>query len=364
MQHSHTRENIVLAGLGRRFAATFVDMIVVFFILVLALLAAAAAGALDIAQYSKITWPPKEQFPGWVYVLAYGTVFVYYTLFELRSGTTPGKRAFRLVVTMDDGSAPRAGAIVARNLVRIPELVFYYIPSAISCLASPRNKRLGDIVARTVVVQTGAAASVAAMGRGFATAHGAPPRAASATAPMVASPAATAPETPEPEIAPAAAAEAAVAALKTAALAVQGAHLNYLRFSEAELAKAAASATVETAVQPPQAAPLPAETAGAPAAKAAEEALGQTLGEPAGEPLYSPEYTAAWYTLTDAVMALQKARAQADAAATRARTTLPAECAGHPDLVHLFRELEPYFTAGSDEQVHEAFMRVARGETS
>jgi len=117
---------------------------------------------------------------------------------------------------------------------------------------------------------------------------------------------------------------------------VRGAHLNYLRFSAVELAKDAGSAD----------------------------------GEPGGEPRvqpdpeYSPEYAAAWYTLADAVIAMQQAHAAAITAATREGTTLPAVCADQPDLTYLFRELEPYFTAGSDEQVHDAYMRVARGETT
>ena len=129
------------------------------------------------------------------------------------------------------------------------------------------------------------------------------------------------------------AAGAALAALKTAALAVRGAHLNYLRFSEVELAKDAGSAAREAAGDEP-------------------------------EPEYSPEYAAAWYTLADAVIAMQQAHAAAIAAASREGTTLPAVCADQPDLTYLFRELEPYFTAGSDDQVHDAYMSVARGETT
>jgi hypothetical protein len=132
------------------------------------------------------------------------------------------------------------------------------------------------------------------------------------------------------------AASEALAALKTAALAARGAHLNYLRFSEVELAKGAAR---------------PAEgTAGLPGERP--------------EPEYSPEYAAAWYTLTDAVIAMQQAHATAIAAATREGTTLPDLCAAQPDVSYLFGELEPYFTAGSDEQVHDAYMSVARGETT
>jgi hypothetical protein len=61
---------------------------------------------------------------------------------------------------------------------------------------------------------------------------------------------------------------------------------------------------------------------------------------------------------------MQQAHAAAIAAASREGTTLPAVCADQPDLTYLFRELEPYFTAGSDDHVHDAYMSVARGETT
>jgi hypothetical protein len=45
-----------------------------------------------------------------------------------------------------------------------------------------------------------------------------------------------------------------------------------------------------------------------------------------------------------------------------AGTSIPEQAADQPDLTYLFGELEPYFAAGSDEEVHEAYLRVARGE--
>ena len=77
---------------------------------------------------------------------------------------------------------------------------------------------------------------------------------------------------------------------------------------------------------------------------------------------YSPEYVSAWYTLDYAVAALQLARTRADAAAARAGTTLEVAGGGQPDLLHLARELAPYFSASSDEDVHEAYLLVARGD--
>jgi hypothetical protein len=272
-----------------------------------------------------------------MYALTYGLIFVYYTVLEALTAASVGKLVFRMRVTMDDGTRPSGTAVVIRNLIRLPEVLFWYIPSGISCLANAKNKRLGDLAAKTVVVRRGAApAGYAAPGvtpswRGGAALPPAPPLLQAPVAPGLATPApaSTAVYTPAPT---AAGASEALAGLKTAALAVRGAHLNYQRFSEVELAKD------------------PGGTAG-------------TAGDqPEAE--YSPEYAAAWYTLADAVIAMQQAHAAAIAAASREGTTLAAVCADQPDLTYLFRELEPYFTAGTDEQVHDAYMSVARGETT
>ena len=335
MDQAHVREQVVYASLGWRVAAIAVDTVVLFFLLVVIFAVLAAAGTLDLKDPAYSGGIDLQRTaPVWMYFVTYGLIFVYYTLFEALTAASVGKLVFRMRVTMDDGTKPSGLAVVLRNLIRLPEVLFWYIPSGISCLANPRNKRLGDLAARTVVVRQGTAAVVPAGSRQT----GSWPGGGSVPAPPGAGPAGPgwAPAPPAPLAAhPAAMADpgaaAALAALKTAALAVRGAHLNYLRFSEVELAK----------------------EAGASAAVEGDEA----------EPEYSPEYAAAWYTLADAVIAMQQTHASAIAAATREGTTLAAVCADQPDVTYLFRELEPYFTAGSDDQVHDAYMQVARGAT-
>jgi len=230
-------------------------------------------------------------------------------------------------VTMPDGSRPNGMAVLVRNLVRLPEAWLLYLPAGISCLAGPRRQRLGDHAAHTVVVRrrpaTGAAAIPASPPQpgppGFAPPPMPPPLAAASTA---------APAWPAVPAAPPAAApptaEAALARLKTAALAARGAHLNYLRFSERELA----------------------------------------TGPADGSDAYSEEYVSAWFTLTEAVAELGAARDAATGAATAAGRTLDEACAGQADLAHLLRELAPYFEVRADEDVHEAFLVVARSEAA
>jgi uncharacterized RDD family membrane protein YckC len=330
------REQMQYAGLGWRFAAVAVDTVLVLMASSIALAVLMVAGVVDLGVTQTATFDEilnaSRVAPGWLMPAEYALFFAYFTLFELR-GTTPGKRLFRLSVTGEDGTPPSPRAVVVRNIVRIPEMYLLYLPSGISCLANSKNKRLGDLAAKTVVVRRSAApVGVAASGS---------VRSAPGRARAFATPAPSSPSVSVPAAAAAPGASEALAGLKTAALAVRGAHLNYLRFAEVELAKESVG------------------TAGSPADEAGAEPAAEA--EP---PEYSPEYAAAWYTLADAVIAMQQAHASAIAAATREGTTLPAVCADQPDLTYLFRELEPYFTAGSDDEVHDAYMSVARGETT
>lgn len=305
---------VIDAGLGWRFAAVVVDSIVLFVVLVVIFAVAAANGALDLEDPAfSGGFDLNQTAPAWAYPVAYGLVFVYYTLLEALLGASIGKLVFRMRVTMDDGSRPTGLAIVVRNVVRLPEVLFWYVPAAISCLASSRNKRLGDLAAHTVVVRLVPDASR------VRAAPAAPPLAPAAGAP--ASPVAARPggaPAPPPGLGP------ALRRFKRAALALRGAHATYLYFSESELA------------------------------------AGPRHDDRQHE--YSAGYTAAWYTLADAVTAAQKAQAAAEAATLREGTTLAAACADKPDLAHLTGALEPYLTAVDDEDIHAAYLAVARDE--
>ena len=303
MQELHPSEQMHYASLGFRFAALLVDMLIVLLASSVVLAVLSVAGVVDLgirsgASLSDI-YNSSLTAPLWLTPLEYGIVFLYFTLFEL-GGATPGKRVFRLTVAKDDGTRATSTAVVVRNVIRIPEMYLMYVPSAIACLVSKENKRLGDLAARTVVVRRVAAPAAA--------------------------PALRMPEAPAPPPSTAPDLTASVAAFKTAALAVAGAHRAYLHFSELELA-------------------------------AAEDHADEARP-------YAPGYIAAWYTLTDTVVGARTALAAAEAAAASAGTTVRDACADQPDLERLSREFGPYFTGESDDQIHDAYMRVARGETS
>ena len=80
----------------------------------------------------------------------------YYILFEgFNGGRTPGKAAFGIQVVSADGTPLTLGAVTLRTLMRLIDfLPAAYAAGAVSIVASPRNQRLGDLVAGTVVIRT------------------------------------------------------------------------------------------------------------------------------------------------------------------------------------------------------------------
>jgi len=347
MQPVTVQEQVEYASLGWRFTAVLIDTVVLFCIWTVMLLVdmvvlmgqsslnasdPAAAQALSREITQKIIDQQLGNSNLLFYVIVFGSLFIYYLFLEAFFAASVGKVVCRMRVTMVDGSRPTGLAIVVRNLVRVPEAMFFYIPSGISCSASPRRERLGDHAAHTVVVRRRLVpADGAAHPAPGARPYGAPasgPTAFGAPVPPASLPSApVAPPAPSPQHAPAATAAAgprpladALAQLKTAALAARGAHLNYLHFSERELA----------------------------------------ADDPAKA--YSEEYVSAWFTLTDSVAALRAARHDAASAAQSDGRTLADACAPQPDLAHLLRELEPYFTVDGDDAIHAAYLAVARAD--
>ena len=346
MQPVTVQEQVEYASLGWRFTAVLIDTVVLFCIWTVMLIVdmivlmgqsslnasdPAAAQALGREITQKIVDQQLGNSNLLFYVIVFGSLFIYYLLLEAFFAASVGKVVCRMRVTMTDGSRPSGAAIVVRNLVRVPEAMFFYIPSGISCSASPRRERLGDYAARTVVVRR----RLVPAGGTVRPAPAAPPHGAPASGPAafgapVPPVPPVAPPAPSAAYAPAAAATAAgprpladaLVQLKTAALAARGAHLGYLHFSERELAAGA--------------------------------------DDPARA--YSEEYVSAWFTLTESVAALRGARDDAAASAQAEGRTVEEVCAPQPDLAHLLRELAPYFTADGDDAIHAAFLAVARAD--
>jgi uncharacterized RDD family membrane protein YckC len=128
-----------LAGLGSRFIAQIVDLIIKGLAIALLWFVLSQAGLVGVA----IVIPATA-----LVMFAYDVVFETFS-----NGRTPGKRAARLRVVRAGGEAVDFMSSAIRNALRLVDgLPTSYVPGIISILATKRNQRLGDLAAGTIVI--------------------------------------------------------------------------------------------------------------------------------------------------------------------------------------------------------------------
>ncbi len=143
------------APLLRRLAAVMIDLLILSPVWMLALYALWNAEGLTLTELNLRVRSPDADlgimsffFPAVGFILG-----VYATIFEFVTTSTPGKRAVGIQVLGQDGKASSFGAIFWRNAMRVVE--FEFVPLVLLMALTPSRQRLGDIVARTIVVTTG-----------------------------------------------------------------------------------------------------------------------------------------------------------------------------------------------------------------
>jgi len=159
-----TPENIEfsceLAGLGSRFIAYLIDTVLQLGFLAVVALMVTVVEAL---------WPRNgiesmiEAFQWGRHIvivallLFFAVIFLgYYIIFEaLAGGQTPGKRIAGIRVIRDDGSPVTIYESAVRNFFRVIDfLPLYNALGIILILVNGKRKRLGDLVAGTLVIRT------------------------------------------------------------------------------------------------------------------------------------------------------------------------------------------------------------------
>lgn len=133
------------AGVAVRAAATAVDLVLLFIL---------------FAGFDAL-WGNEERglsVEGAPALFLFLLVFLYYVLFEAFAQGTPGKLVSGLrIVRAADGASIGITEAVLRTLLRpvdaLPYLVPYLVAAAVVGLLK-RNQRIGDMVARTLVVRT------------------------------------------------------------------------------------------------------------------------------------------------------------------------------------------------------------------
>lgn len=123
--------------IGRRWAATLIDSVVMFGFLI------CGDAFLGNALYQKLL-------PLFLLVLA-----LYYPVLEGLEGGTPGKFILGIKVVDYDGNRPGILRALVRTLTRLVEVNPFCVgglPAGIVALISPRKQRIGDMLAKTLVV--------------------------------------------------------------------------------------------------------------------------------------------------------------------------------------------------------------------
>jgi uncharacterized membrane protein SpoIIM required for sporulation/uncharacterized RDD family membrane protein YckC len=146
-----------IAGVGSRAFAALIDYficIVAFVVVAIGISTfASRRGTIGVTPASSVAWAIAI-----IVIAQFIVLWGYYVLFEaLADGQTPGKRIQHLRVVRDGGYSVTFGASAVRNFVRVVDMqpfVMYAVGMA-SVIISRTGKRLGDMVAGTIVVKEG-----------------------------------------------------------------------------------------------------------------------------------------------------------------------------------------------------------------
>jgi uncharacterized RDD family membrane protein YckC len=134
--------DIVLAGLGSRFAATLLDLVI-------------QVGAIIALGTALGLGADSGYVAAMYFVLVFLVLFAYDIVFETwNNGRTIGKLAAGIRVVRSGGQPVNFMASTVRNLVRIVDfLPLFYTIGMISVIVTKHNQRLGDLAAGTYVVR-------------------------------------------------------------------------------------------------------------------------------------------------------------------------------------------------------------------
>jgi uncharacterized RDD family membrane protein YckC len=145
-----------IAGIGSRFLALLTDS----FIQGFALFVMVFVFALIFSSAKKLPGgtAPVDTAAKWfiagIFLFYFLLYWGYFSLFEaFWNGQTPGKRLLKIRVIKDSGRQITLFEALARNLIRIVDaLPSFYLIGVITMLCNREQKRLGDLVAGTIVV--------------------------------------------------------------------------------------------------------------------------------------------------------------------------------------------------------------------
>lgn len=151
----HVSLDFPIAGLGSRILAHLADLVLQAAAYLILLLMALLAFSSQLRSLDRLSDVQGKWLVAGLLFANFLFFWGYYTLFEaLWKGQTPGKRWAQLRVIKDSGRQITLFESMSRNLIRVVDyLPGMYVVGIISILMSKENKRLGDLLAGTIVVR-------------------------------------------------------------------------------------------------------------------------------------------------------------------------------------------------------------------
>lgn len=138
-----------IAGLGSRGMALLVDTVIQLVVVIVVLITTSLISP-DLSRY----WVTAGKWmTAAIILLMFCLYWGYFAIFEVFwNGQTPGKRQARIRVITASGRPITVFEAIARNFLRAVDSQLLYIVGAIAIAVDKKNRRLGDMVAGTVVI--------------------------------------------------------------------------------------------------------------------------------------------------------------------------------------------------------------------
>ncbi len=128
-------------GIGIRLVSLIIDNIIVGIII------GAIGSVIGFGMMS------QRMVPWWIGLLYFVIYVGYFTLLEGTKGQTIGKMITKIKVVREDGEPIDMNQALTRNILRIIDGLFAYLIGAILIWRSDKKQRLGDSIAKTIVVK-------------------------------------------------------------------------------------------------------------------------------------------------------------------------------------------------------------------
>jgi uncharacterized RDD family membrane protein YckC len=128
-------------GIGIRFVSLLIDSII------LGIIIGVVGGVIGFGAVS------KGMIPWWVGLIYFIIYIGYFTYLEGSQGQTVGKMVTKIKVVREDGKHIDMNQALIRNILRIIDGLIVYLIGAILIWRSEKKQRLGDSIAKTVVVK-------------------------------------------------------------------------------------------------------------------------------------------------------------------------------------------------------------------